>query len=202
MKKEFLTTFQAANICNVTRFTIRNWIIDGKLKSNTTVGGHRRIWKKDLIRFVREMNIADISLKDAKLLIPTCWEFRKFKNSKDHKCSKCLVFKEKANKCFLFTKEFGSEKVECQHNCSACEYLAQYYPKQLKVVKAKEEKKRSPKAKRQKSGNAVNISSGNDIPGGLVIKKSKQVKGISGKGSFQSRKYLASVKDRVVKKKK
>jgi len=55
MKKEnvYLTTSEAATICDVTRFTIRNWVISGKLKSEITTGGHRRISQEVLVEFMK-----------------------------------------------------------------------------------------------------------------------------------------------------
>lgn len=52
MENKYLTTSDAAKLCNVTRFTIRNWIISGKLKSTKTAGGHRRILREDVMEFL------------------------------------------------------------------------------------------------------------------------------------------------------
>lgn len=54
MSNEILTTSSAARLCNVSRFTIRNWVENGKLKSNRTAGGHRRISRGDLLEFMPE----------------------------------------------------------------------------------------------------------------------------------------------------
>lgn len=60
MPKKYLTTSQAATICNVTRFTIRNWINSGRLKSSKTAGGHRRICQDDLTNFMESNQIVEI----------------------------------------------------------------------------------------------------------------------------------------------
>ena len=57
MKNKYLTTTQAAQLCHVTRFTIRNWINEGKLKSQKTAGGHRRVLREDFISFINANKI-------------------------------------------------------------------------------------------------------------------------------------------------
>lgn len=53
-KKEILTTFEAAAICNVSYNTIKNWIKRGLLSAYRTAGGHLRIRSGDLEGFSRE----------------------------------------------------------------------------------------------------------------------------------------------------
>ena len=50
-------THDIARICNVTPPTAINWIEDGKMPSFTTGGGHRRVWDKDLLVFMKAHNI-------------------------------------------------------------------------------------------------------------------------------------------------
>ncbi|MBF0494205.1 MAG: helix-turn-helix domain-containing protein [Candidatus Omnitrophica bacterium] len=49
MPDEYLTTTEAAKICNVTRFTVLNWIKQGKLPASSTLGGHQRVCKRTLL---------------------------------------------------------------------------------------------------------------------------------------------------------
>lgn len=58
--KEYLTTTEASKVCHVTRFTIRNWVNNGRLKSYKTAGGHRRIYSEDLVKFVEINGIAGL----------------------------------------------------------------------------------------------------------------------------------------------
>ena len=51
---EILTVSQAGKYCKVSSKTIINWIDAGHLKAYKTVGGHRRIKKEDLDRFLKE----------------------------------------------------------------------------------------------------------------------------------------------------
>ena len=55
--KEVLTTFEAAALCHVNPLSVRNWIDQGKLSAYRTPGGHRRILREDLERFLREQDI-------------------------------------------------------------------------------------------------------------------------------------------------
>ena len=48
------TTFQAADYCQVSPFTIRNWVESGVLPGYKTPGGHRRILKRDLDEFLKK----------------------------------------------------------------------------------------------------------------------------------------------------
>lgn len=45
---------EAARHCRVSRFTVLKWVRDGKLRAFTTPGGHHRIERSDLIRFLEE----------------------------------------------------------------------------------------------------------------------------------------------------
>jgi excisionase family DNA binding protein len=51
--EKYLTTSQAAKITRVTRFTVANWVKNGKLASTYTAGGHRRISLKSLEEFIQ-----------------------------------------------------------------------------------------------------------------------------------------------------
>lgn len=53
-REKVLTTFQAADYCQVSPFTIRNWVESGVLPGYKTPGGHRRILKRDLDEFLKK----------------------------------------------------------------------------------------------------------------------------------------------------
>ncbi len=55
--KTVFTTFEAARICQVSPLSIINWVNAGRLPAFRTPGGHRRIRKEDLTRFMRESGI-------------------------------------------------------------------------------------------------------------------------------------------------
>lgn len=86
--KEVLTTFEAAKMLNLSPYTIRLWIIKGLLKGHKTAGGHRRINKSDLIRFLKQNNMPLPSFekkKNLKFLVGSDnnYEFTRLKKLKD-----------------------------------------------------------------------------------------------------------------------
>jgi excisionase family DNA binding protein len=52
--KSVFTTFEAAKLCHVSPLSIINWVNAGRLPAFRTPGGHRRIRKEDLLRFMRD----------------------------------------------------------------------------------------------------------------------------------------------------
>jgi len=55
--EDILTVFQASKYCSVSPKTIINWIDAGHIEAYKTVGGHRRIKKADLERFMKKQGI-------------------------------------------------------------------------------------------------------------------------------------------------
>jgi excisionase family DNA binding protein len=55
--EDILTVFKASKFCNVSPKTIINWIDSGHIEAYKTVGGHRRIKRSDLERFMRKQGI-------------------------------------------------------------------------------------------------------------------------------------------------
>lgn len=56
-KKESFSTSEVARYCHVTADTIRKWAEAGRIQVFKTPGGHRRIRRDDLLRFLRENSI-------------------------------------------------------------------------------------------------------------------------------------------------
>jgi excisionase family DNA binding protein len=56
-RKSFLTTFEISEICEVNPTTVQNWVKEGKLKAHVTPGGHRRIRREDLVKFMKEFGL-------------------------------------------------------------------------------------------------------------------------------------------------
>jgi excisionase family DNA binding protein len=50
---DILTTFQAARLCGVSHKSIERWIDAGLLPGFRTPGGHRRVYRSDLLGFVQ-----------------------------------------------------------------------------------------------------------------------------------------------------
>lgn len=55
--EDILTVVQASKICRVSPKTIINWIESGHIEAYRTVGGHRRIRRRDLERFMRRQGM-------------------------------------------------------------------------------------------------------------------------------------------------
>jgi excisionase family DNA binding protein len=55
--KAVFTTFEAAKLCHVSPLSIINWVNAGRITAFRTPGGHRRIRREDLARFMRENGI-------------------------------------------------------------------------------------------------------------------------------------------------
>jgi excisionase family DNA binding protein len=56
-QKSVYTTFETAKLCHVSPLSIINWVNAGRLPAFRTPGGHRRIRREDLIRFMRDNGI-------------------------------------------------------------------------------------------------------------------------------------------------
>lgn len=127
-----LTTSQAAEFFNVTRFTVRNWIKQGKLKAVSTLGGHQRISREVVTALIRKTKSSpppDEEVKSKKQEpVVCCWESKQIVESGRHDCLNCLVYKKKANPCYLSIRQFGAMKVECKSNCLDCGYFTKYFP--------------------------------------------------------------------------
>ena len=56
-RKKVFTTFEVAEICDVTPVTIQNWIDKGWLLAYRTPGGHRRVGKEALLSFLESRDM-------------------------------------------------------------------------------------------------------------------------------------------------
>lgn len=56
-RKKVFTTFEVAEICDVTPVTIQNWIDKGWLRAYRTPGGHRRVRKEALLAFLESRDM-------------------------------------------------------------------------------------------------------------------------------------------------
>jgi excisionase family DNA binding protein len=54
---DVLTISEASKLCGVSVKTITNWIEQGHIKAHKTVGGHRRVLREDLYRFMASRSI-------------------------------------------------------------------------------------------------------------------------------------------------
>jgi two-component system, OmpR family, response regulator RpaA len=71
MKQSFSTS-EVAKYCHVTADTIRKWAEAGRIRVFKTPGGHRRIGKDELLRFLRQSGIpihTDLKSSEVKVLV-------------------------------------------------------------------------------------------------------------------------------------
>lgn len=57
LEKEVFTTFEAASLCHANISSIKNWIAEGRLAAFRTPGGHYRIKREHLSRFLDRHDI-------------------------------------------------------------------------------------------------------------------------------------------------
>jgi CheY-like chemotaxis protein len=57
MNEKTFTTYQIAKFCDVYPSSVINWINDGKLKAFVTPGGHHRVLREELLRFLNDCGI-------------------------------------------------------------------------------------------------------------------------------------------------
>ena len=81
-RDKVLSTFQAADYCQVSPFTVRNWVESGELPAYRTPGGHRRILRRDMDEFLKKHGMprtGEPTPSNARILIvdddPTVTEF-------------------------------------------------------------------------------------------------------------------------------
>jgi len=71
--KNYFTIPQAAKLCSVNRTTMLRWSKSGKIKSYNTIGGHKRIIKEDLEKWLEDnqlpFNIDVVDNNITKILI-------------------------------------------------------------------------------------------------------------------------------------
>src|SRR5689334_5209089 len=70
--KQSYSTSEVARFCHVTPDTIRKWAEAGRIQVFKTPGGHRRIRREDLLRFLRENAIpihAELDNSAVKVLV-------------------------------------------------------------------------------------------------------------------------------------
>lgn len=131
---DYFTTHDIALMLNVTRVTVRNWIIKGRLAATTTPGGHRRISRRELIRFMEENNYGAEIIREYELTrrkrFVYCWEYhhKGFVNlAHKHQCSECLVFASRAQRCYVLNQAPSHKGVFCQITCDECGYYKKYF---------------------------------------------------------------------------
>ncbi len=152
-QKNYLTTTEFARLCGVSRFTIRNWIKQRKIKAVRTVGGQYRIPVSEAISFLETMHLEAFH-KDESGLTPGslrhCWEYPE-KTNCDKKCRDCLIHGRDIDYCFIVVRQFGKGVIRCEGDCLDCDYFGEIFGSYSKTTALKEPcDKKSKEAAREK----------------------------------------------------
>jgi len=132
LQKDYLTTTDLARLCGVSRFTIINWVNQGRINAVKTFGGHRRIPVREAIS-IFETSRLEIPRKEqtgsALGSLGHCWEYR---SRRDHgteggNCRDCLVHGRDIDYCFAVVRQFGKEVIRCDGDCLNCEYFEELF---------------------------------------------------------------------------
>jgi excisionase family DNA binding protein len=125
MDQKRVSTGQAAKLCSVTPDTILKWIKNNRVEAVKTAGGHYRITKEKLKPYMVESLIPE-SPDTKPIKINYCWEYHAQDDDVNENCRECLIFKSKAEKCYLLAglgKQAGHAQTFCSSSCYECEYF-------------------------------------------------------------------------------
>jgi excisionase family DNA binding protein len=124
MAKEYVTTFQAAELLSVTPDSVLKWIKSGKLEARRTPGGHHRIARKSIeALLVRNQKISRFGHNQP--VFQYCWEYNAEQRNCSDRCEDCVVYKTSAKRCYKmcdFPRELGHLRQFCTTSCENCEY--------------------------------------------------------------------------------
>lgn len=123
----YLTTGQAAKLCEVTPDTILKWIRKGRLAGARTAGGHYRINLRDLRPHIPPGRGETLSPETGACARPSmrCWEYLSNGGAVRNSCKQCVVYRVGATGCFLMADmetEIGHARRFCETSCDACVY--------------------------------------------------------------------------------
>jgi excisionase family DNA binding protein len=92
MPSDYMTTTELSKLCGVSRFTIINWVKQGRIKANRTVGKHFRISSSEALSLLKTFEgKKKTSSTDLKEL---CRQ-KVLKTNVDEECGKCLTGSQK-----------------------------------------------------------------------------------------------------------
>jgi excisionase family DNA binding protein len=124
MRNDCLTTTELAKLCGVSRFTIINWVNQGKIRTMKTVGGHCRIPVSEAISFYENFHKEKIGATSESFC--HCWEYPN-KSNRDEDCKDCLLYGSRVNYCFIVARQFGRELIRCKGDCLDCDYFEEFF---------------------------------------------------------------------------
>ena len=127
MKTEMLSTGRAAKLCSVTPDTVLKWIKKHRIQAVKTPGGHYRIDKNQLRPYLNGPGRDDApAVEPEPKAVSYCWEYHADNGQIRSSCRGCMVFRSKAEKCYLMAElgeKGGHAQTFCQQGCHECGYL-------------------------------------------------------------------------------
>jgi excisionase family DNA binding protein len=129
-KPNLLTTGQAAVLCSVTPDTILKWIKKGRLNGARTAGGHYRIDSSTLEPFIARSRAGATERPGQDFAGPQrrrlrCWEYLADGGEVRENCRQCVVYRVRADRCFLMAEmeqDVGHARQFCEVSCEDCAY--------------------------------------------------------------------------------
>lgn len=125
---QWLTTGQAAKLCEVKPDTVLKWIKKGRLEPRRTAGGHYRIERRLVERLAPGM---PQPIRPAAEAVPPlahplrCWEYLSQGGAVRDECKKCVVYGARAAWCFQLAglnRDIGHARCFCATSCQECVY--------------------------------------------------------------------------------
>lgn len=139
LQKDYLTTTELARLCGVSRFTILNWVKQGKIRAVKTVGKQYRIPVSEAISFLETLHREAFHEEEkgtAPISLGHCWEYLQ-KTNCDKKCKDCLIHGKDVDYCFLVVRRFGKGVIGCEGDCLDCDYFAEVFGSYRKTAPVK-----------------------------------------------------------------
>lgn len=126
-----MSSTELSQLCGVSRFTVINWINQGRIKSVKTVGGKNRIPVTEAMSFLKRMHHSDAPAtqqeKPARANgLGYCWEYPRKTNCASG-CEGCLIYGKEVDHCFMVVRQFGRGVINCQGDCRMCEYFGEFF---------------------------------------------------------------------------
>jgi len=153
MEQDMVSTGQAAKLCSVTPDTILKWIKNNKIEAVQTAGGHYRITKDKLKPY---MVVSLEEVQETTHQIDYCWQYHADKNNINENCRECMIFKSKAEKCYLVAglgENAGHAQTFCTTSCYECEYFHLMNSSPISVLIISENQELKQKLQKEVNGN-------------------------------------------------
>lgn len=118
----YATTTDLARLCGVSRFTVINWVKQGKVKAISTPGGHHRIPLSEAVSFLETLHANAHRQRTSADLPARCWE-ADGKKGYDDECGNCAIYKRRGGYCFILARQLCREALHCDGNCRSCDHF-------------------------------------------------------------------------------